>query len=346
MSFLNEIKNVVINRATSRINSALGGISSLGDGMPRRSGGVLPPEFRKSAPDPFEGKSVIYPENLGSNEAAHYVQFFINEQTNAKVDFGGGFLSGNVGGFGGSGDRQGTTLSVKRNPTKRLKSSIAMYMPATVSTQSSSKYGEMEIGAMAAAGISALKSYNNGNGFFDTGGKVVDSVKASAAENLPEMGKAAADIAAKGTKAAFDIGRGKVTNNRMEMLFEGVDRRNFSFSFKMMPKSNKEAKDVKQIVDMFRFYMAPSFDTTSIGTSRTFIVPATFDIQYMHLGNENKYLTKISTCVLTSCNVTYGGERVQFFRPDEIGSAPVETGIELSFRELEVITRERIVEGF
>tara|TARA_B100000073_G_scaffold338928_2_gene336676 strand:+ start:2485 stop:2631 length:147 start_codon:yes stop_codon:yes gene_type:complete len=48
--------------------------------------------------------------------------------------------------------------------------------------------------------------------------------------------------------------------------------------------------------------------------------------------------------------VTYGGERVQFFRPTSgvngDGAPPVETNIELQFKELEVITREKIVEGF
>jgi hypothetical protein len=340
MSFLNEIKNVVINRATQRINSALGGISSLGDGMPRRSGGVLPTEMRSLAPDPFEGKSIVYPENLGSNEASHYVQFFINEQSNANIDFGLG-----TGFEAPSGNAQGSTLSVQRSATKRLKSSIAMYMPAQVSTSSSSKYGEHEIGAFAAAGINAYKAAMGADGGMDAAGKIFQSAKGSIKEAAPEALKAAADVAFKGTKASMDIMRGKVTNNRMEMLFEGVDRRNFSFSFKMMPKSSKESMDVKTIVDMFRFYMAPSFDG-AVSTSRTFIVPATFDIQYMNQKGQNNYLNKISTCVLTSCNVTYGGERVQFFRPDEIGSAPVETNIELSFRELEVITRERISEGF
>ena len=76
---------------------------------------------------------------------------------------------------------------------------------------------------------------------------------------------------------------------------------------------------------MFRFYMSPSFEG-DIGTSRTMIVPATFDIKYMYaFGKENRFLNKISTCVLESCNVTYGGERVQFFRPTVDGAPPVET---------------------
>tara|TARA_B100000085_G_C18520309_1_gene503406 strand:- start:1200 stop:1544 length:345 start_codon:yes stop_codon:yes gene_type:complete len=114
----------------------------------------------------------------------------------------------------------------------------------------------------------------------------------------------------------------------------------------MMPKSEAEATTVDEICRMFRFYMAPSFDG-DIGSSRTMIVPATFDITYMNMEKENTFLNKISTCVLESCNVTYGGERVQFFRPHKDGGAPpVETNIELQFKELELITREKLALGY
>ena len=84
-------------------------------------------------------------------------------------------------------------------------------------------------------------------------------------------------------------------------------------SFKCMPKSENEAKAVEKIVNMFRFYMAPSFKGTDISTVKNmFIVPATFDIEYrMFNGTQNAFLNKISTCVLQSCDVKYGGERVQ-----------------------------------
>ena len=91
--------------------------------------------------------------------------------------------------------------------------------------------------------------------------------------------------------------------------------------------------------------MAPSFEGGL--QDRTFIVPATFDITYMmNNGRVNEYLNRVSTCVLESCNVTYGGERVQFFRPNEKGAPPVETNIDLQFKEIDLITRERLALGF
>ena len=347
--FLNEIKNVAVNRATNRINQALGSLTS-GRGIPRNTGGVFQTNvYNTLSKNPFAGETVIYPEDLGSNDQGHYVQFYINEQQNAQVNFQG---KSPVYAPNGAQMRGGvSTASIKRAPTKRLASSICMYMPATVSAQQQSKYGEVEIGAAVATALAAYKGYQEGTGFFGTMESVYQNASPTIKENLQEAGKSALDIAAKGAAAAIDIARGKVTNNRMEMVFEGVDRRSFSFSFRMMPKSESEAIAVDKIVNMFRFYMAPSFEGSAT-QSRTFIVPATFDIEYYYNpGKQNKFLNRISTCVLESCNVTYGGERTQFFRPTAggvhgDGAPPVETSIELSFKELEVITREKIAEGF
>ena len=45
-------------------------------------------------------------------------------------------------------------------------------------------------------------------------------------------------------------------------------------------------------------------------------------------------------------NVTYGGDRYRTFEADAEGAQPVETNITLNFKEIELITRERIFEGY
>ena len=302
--------------------------------------------YKKLRGSNFSKSQLSYPEDLTSASQGHYVQFFINEQANANISFSGATSAPSAGStYGGAGGT--STLSVKRAPTKRISSSIALYMPAQVSLSQDAKYGEVEIGAATAAAIAAYKGYTDseGGGVGAALGAFGDAASEAGAEAL----KTALDTAASGAKAAADITRGKVTNNRMEMVFEGISRRSFSFSFKMMPKSEAEAQNVDRIINTFRFYMAPSFDGPA-DTSRTFIVPATFDIEYYYSGGANRFLNRIATSVLESCNVTYGGERVQFFRPTSgvngDGAPPVETNIELQFKELEVITREKIAEGF
>ena len=293
---------------------------------------------------PFLNSSLSYPEGLGGKEQGHYVQFFINEQDNANVNYGGGGAPASGATPAGGGV---STLSVDRAPTRRLAASIALYMPATVGLQQESKYGEVEIGSAVATAIASYKGYNEGSGFLGTTASTAGAFGAAVSETGANALKTALDAGAGGAKAAEEISSGAVFNNRMEVVFEGISRREFSFTFKMMPKSLSEAVNVRQIVNQFRFYMAPSFDGDDPSTSRTFIVPATFDIEYHYSGGVNKFLNKISTSVLKNMNVTYGGERVQFFKPIQgDGASPVETQIELTFQELEVITRRKINEGF
>ena len=394
--FLNEIKNVAVNRATNRINSmvndALGGLP----GLPINRGRVSTAQNRFGTPNPFDGEMVMYPEDLGNTGQGHYIVFNINEQVNANVSFTGKELKANIAQMehydkasdlrrrklnltrGSVGNEQEfankkmfqqpgqTTNSVPRNATRQLKSSIAMYMPASVGVSTNANYREVEIGALASGMVSSMAELAKNNPFDNfakfsnnvvsaaqkmkksaEGGEVAQSFKESFVRGMldPLPGLS-------GIGAVQDIQRGFVRNNRLELTFDGIGRRSFSFNFKCMPKSENEAKAVDKIVNMFRFYMAPSFKGTDVSQSRTMIVPATFDITYLfENGTQNAFLNKISTCVLESCDVKYGGERVQFYRPTENfrkekGAPPVETDITLGFKEIELITRERIGVGF
>ena len=380
--FLKEIKNVAVNRATNRIRGALGQLSSLGDGLPKNAGAVLGAPQAKLSKDPFDSTHVIYPEDLGSNSQGHYIQFFINEQAHANVSFSGGAgklqqvatrkvkkteyndaigeeytveveepvfaKSTNIDAVStdprNKQRNDGSTVSVKRAPTKRLASSICMYMPATVGVSQTADYSEPDIGGFAKILAGFSGEFMKSGSFSESFGAIKGDLKTS----MAEASKTVFDGIAPGAKAIAEIQSGKVFSNRMEMVFKGVPRRSFSFQFTMMPKSEAEAASVNKICQMFRFYMAPSFEG-AVDASRTFIVPATFDIEYrMFGGKENNYLNKISTSVLTGCEITYGGERTTFFRPhaDGNGAPPVQTSISLTFKELEIITRERIGAGY
>ena len=68
----------------------------------------------------------------------------------------------------------------------------------------------------------------------------------------------------------------------------------------------------------------------------------------MNQNAENSYLNKVSTCFLEKMDVSYGGERYKTFDASSTnaGAPPVETTISLNFLEIELITRERVAEGF
>ena len=148
-----------------------------------------------------------------------------------------------------------------------------------------------------------------------------------------------------GAREAFEAKEGAIISDRLELAFKGINKRVFQYTFKMIPKNPQEADEIRKIVFAFKVNMLPEFVGGNRAGSRL-VVPNTFDISYMYVGAENDYLHKISTCVLENMNVTYGGDRYKTFEGREDGAPPVETTITLNFKEMELITRERVFEGF
>ena len=267
-----------------------------------------------------------YPSDVSADAANYYVMFQINVQEKSKIDFGGtAYSTAPVG-----RSSEFSTIGVPRPPTKKLGTSICLYMPASLEVSHKANYGEAEIGLVAAANLSDLSNLKNFN--VNT---VLDNFKNEAKNALLTL----QDVAFVGSKAAQQIQDGQITNNRTEMKFEGIDRRSFSFTFKMLPKTAAEAADVEEIVTMFRYHSMPNFEKGGTGVEgRTMIVPSTFDISY----KPGIHLHRIGECALESVNVKFGGERPQFFKDHQ----PVETELTLQFKELDLITKEKVREGY
>lgn len=237
---------------------------------------------------------------------------------------------------------------VTRAPMVSSETMIKLFLPAQIAVSQKVNYGEAEIGGLIAGGMSALKSFMGTDG--SLGDKGVASLKAGLAEftgatGAGGIGDVALRAAAKvgeglgvtGGTAAINITSGVTVNNRTEMMFEGLDRRAFAFTFRLIPHSAEEAATIKQIVDSFRYYMLPEVpEGATFG--RALKAPSTFKIQYAH----EKELHKIGESVLEGVDVKYGGDRPQFHRDNR----PTETELTLQFKELDIMTKRSIVEGF
>ena len=267
---------------------------------------------------------LVYPIDIGGmSRSAHYVQFFMNEQTDAKAYFNGGAVP----------NGEATKGSVPRAPTVRTLGSITLYMPNQISVSQKANYGEAEMGLLVAAGLGSYKGMVGGASNIDMG--VLGSTLAKEAKN--KTAAALEGAGATGAKAAKAIMSGETTNNRTEMKFEGIDRRSFQFTFRLIPRSSAEAEMIEQIVQTFREHSMPSF-TTGDSLGRTLKAPSTFDIQY----HPSEHLHAIGTSVLEAVDVKFGGDRPQFFGDKQ----PAETELTMTFKELDIVTREKVARGF
>ena len=265
--------------------------------------------------------SLQFPNDLGSNKSKYYILFKILK-TGSSNDLKMSFSPG-------AGDSKGSYI------TRPFSSSpddyIALYMPASITNVQNASYQSAELGILA----SVLKATE--------GGTSIDGVDmANIITSATEIGVQAFKSGSSEQRSAANlaqISQGKVVNTRTELIFDNIDRRTFTFDFKMIPRTATEAESIRDIVKKFRSNMSPNFDSTS-GSNKTMIVPSTFLIEFKP--NDGDYLPKIGRSVCTSCNVTYGGDRPQFYE----GGSPVETSMTLTFQELEMVTSTRVESGY
>ena len=282
---------------------------------------------------------------IAKNEHADY-QRIKKDYESGALDVGP--ISGSVesrAAVDGGYTSKGSTIKIKRAPTKRLKTQIAMYMPQQVNVTYGANYTDTEMGALTEE---ALNAYNNAiGGRFRNAFENVLNMDQGIAEQLQKGLLASIGIIPGfgGAREAFEAKEGAIISDRLELAFKGINKRVFQYTFKMIPKNPQEADEIRKIVFAFKANMLPEF-VGGNRAGRRLVVPNTFDISYMYVGAENDYLHKISTCVLENMNVTYGGDRYKTFEGREDGAPPVETTITLNFKEMELITRERVFEGF
>jgi len=282
---------------------------------------------------------------IAKNEHADY-QRIKKDYESGALDVGP--ISGSVesrAAVDGGYTSKGSTIKIKRAPTKRLKTQIAMYMPQQVNVTYGANYTDTEMGALTEE---ALNAYNNAiGGRFRNAFENVLNMDQGIAEQLQKGLLASIGIIPGfgGAREAFEAKEGAIISDRLELAFKGINKRVFQYTFKMIPKNPQEADEIRKIVFAFKANMLPEF-VGGNRAGRRLVVPNTFDISYMYVGAENDYLHKISTCVLENMNVTYGGDRYKTFEGRGDGAPPVETTITLNFKEMELITRERVFEGF
>ena len=237
-------------------------------------------------------------------------------------------------------------ISLKRRPTRRLDTCIAMYMPAALNVTYGSDYQDSAISPLASGAAEMIQNLIETKSLesaFQAGKvKVTEDLKRRAL--LASLGVIDA-LGVTGAREAFEISIGEVVTDRMELAFKNVRRRQFVYNFKMLPKNSREADEIRNIIKMFQVNMLPEMKRGRQATTMNF--PNTFDIRYMYNGSDNDYIHRVSTCVLTDMTVTYGGDRFKTFTPHNTQGAPVvETSMNLTFKELELITRERALEGY
>jgi hypothetical protein len=239
-------------------------------------------------------------------------------------------------------------IAAAGNTTSRVTDSIAIYLPPNVQDTTSAGYNDMQTGMVGYA-------LTGGMGVLgDIGSRDIEAAARKLAGGLGSfLREAATKLAAgvvesitesEGAVQGFNRLFGQANNPYLEVLFDSMALRTFTYNFTFAPRNQAETDEAQRIIQVFRFHMAPEVQG---GQSRFLTLPSEFDIHYMYqsktgIASENDYYNKIGTCVLTTCDVNYTPGAVKSFKD----GAPTKITMSLTFKETDALTKDRIAEGY
>jgi len=385
MAFTSKISNVIRGAIKNQITNSIGSLANNIVGGQAQSSKVAAKLLNKSPleieninptshmkENPYSYGTVYYPNETSNLGEGHYVIFDVIMHNSSKfksTSFNGSRITTNsnnlVGEYGYSAQRNNNVNTIKaakfaearkvniksglneKTPTHSyISDSIILYTPA-----SSLKFGYGATYDMPATGIAGLIGQGIGD-IRDTKGFVekLKSLGGVGGDAIQQVGRKALFGAAslipgfEQAEAAYDKAFGQAVNPQMEVVFQSVPFREFSFPFEFAPKNPKEKDNIHKIINMFKFHMLPEYQGTTKGF---FNVPSEFQITYMYRESRNTYIPRVSRCVLKTMDVDYAPEGViSSFIPDEQGAAPTLATMNLTFTETEIMTKERVADGF
>ena len=334
--------------------------------------------------DPLSFSTMSYPMDVQNNfQNGHYMLFYVNVQNKSKYEYeqSSKIKINDYEGIKGESAKEARYQNLKKakksykkdnnptstkdkvvgedkfgnaivkkgvsalfNNTRRITDSVAMYLPSDIKETTAAAYTDAALGILgfaAAQGLNLAGKDAEGiaRSLVASTGQILDKAAKKAVSELAEV-----ITGAEGTEQLINKAQGQADNPYMEVLFDAMQLRTFTYNFTMAPRNEDEAYEIQRIIQLFRFHMAPELRGNQ---SRFLGLPSQFDIHYMYLSkegiaSENNYYNRIATCVLQNCEVNYTPTGVKSFED----GGPTQTTMSLTFKETELLTKDRIAEGF
>ena len=226
---------------------------------------------------------------------------------------------------------------------------IALPIPSNLQTGYGASYGQQGIGVLGETGRAIIQGSENVNQALaelkNQGiNALSEQAKAIAASSSAEVaGVIAAAIggpltglsaaALTGLGVGGLLGAGLAVNPHLAVLFEGMNFRNHTFSYKFSARDESESNSLKNIIKEFKNAMHPTEKGLAF-----FQYPDEFKISFP----QDEFLFKVGNSVLTNFAIDYTPDGGSYFHQN---GAPVSVSLSLQFTELDILTKDEIAEG-
>jgi hypothetical protein len=260
-----------------------------------------------------------FPSDLGSAQKGHMVIF------TACLTSGSGYDESNTytpAGPGGEVDQQ---VNLAWQPQKKRSGDvIALYMPDTLNFSYNASYSNLSL--------------------VEAGKEVVSGLAGMIGPKSSALAKGITSAVDSGASKVLQNALGKALNPQNALMFDGIDFRSFQMAFQFTPKTPEDSSNIQKIIQTFRGHAAPLIDTGDAGM--TFTVPDSFIIQFVQVGGksiDNPFITKVKESVLEHIDVNYSPNGIWSTHPD---GSPTQINLTLGFKEIQLVDRAAIKEGY
>lgn len=303
---------------------------------PPGSGATPTPTEPKEINDPGLSAEQIRPDGYGNYYYPETLSRNQNKQDVIKFtaySYGGRPLT-----LGGASSSNFGTPGLADRILNSINGSVTLPIQPSITDTNSVTWGNEELNPLQAFG--AAVSYAAGEDITAAGQQAMTTVEKLFKESGGNIEKAVrVYLAGKavGVNGLLSRVGGAVLNPNMELLFQGPQLRPFTFTFRLSPRSDTEATQVKNIIRFFKQNMSIKNSDKNLFLK----APNVFQIRYI-VNGENKdhpSLNRIKMCALQSCSVDYTPDGSYMTFNDDTKTM-TSYGLTLQFMELEPITEK------
>ena len=287
----------VLNSASGANNQANSGNDQQGDSSKPSSSGASDTGAQDGTREEEFG-FYVFPESLRTGQKG---QDFL------KIDM----MKYQPRQLGAQEEGVGSSLTINdREQNRKSIGTVILPIPGGIQDSQQVQWGSDSMTPMQIAMSNvALAGITQGMGaMVDAGGNALTEATASGEDVKKALANTLAGQAA-GAGKLLTRTTGAVMNPNMELLFNSPNMRNFSFQFRLAPRSKSEAMTIIKIIRFFKQGMS-----AIRSKSRLFLKsPHTFRLAYKHKAaegagfgkNDHPYLNKFKECALGGFTVNY-----------------------------------------
>lgn len=256
----------------------------------------------------------------------------------------------------------GSLLETTTTTTLKKENSILLPIPEDVSYADAPQWSDQAVGVLGKFGPGVAAAAMGG----DSGDITSKITEMAGAGKVSVILKAIQEKLGADPNAITQNISGKIANPYLEQVFGGIGMREFSFSWKLVPRNEKEQKSIHAIIKTLRKSVLPNLsgsfsdqgDLTLGGGStateefaqgagdRWLEVPKVFNLAWKFQGQDIDSLPKIKTCVCKNVQVQYTPDNVWASHLTDNKPYPVAYNLALTFGEMEIITGKDVERGY